>query len=117
MEDKDIFHAGDLNNWHWADESTPQEIKKREGDFLAILNDIRKECTAFDLVMFPVDPRLGSDFARGARQWLQHIPTRYFAPMHFPPAHETAMAFGPEAEQMQTSFLYIQEEGEAIARF
>ena len=70
-----LFHAGDLNNWHWADESTPQEIKKREGDFLAILNDIRKECTAFDLVMFPVDPRLGSDFARGARQWLQYIPT------------------------------------------
>ena len=59
VEDKDIFHAGDLNNWHWADESTPQEIKKREGDFLAILNDIRKECTAFDLVMFPVDPRFG----------------------------------------------------------
>ncbi len=83
FEDKDIFHAGDLNNWHWAAESTPQEIKKREGDFLAILNDIRKECMAFDLVMFPVDPRLGSDFARGARQWLQYIPTRYFAPMHF----------------------------------
>ena len=70
--------------------------------FLAILNDIRKECTAFDL--FPVDPRLGSDFARGARQWLQHIPTRYFCTDAFPPAHETAMAFGPEAEQMQTSF-------------
>ena len=114
---KKVFHAGDLNNWHWADESTPQEIKKREGDFLAILNDIRKECTAFDLVMFPVDPRLGSDFARGARQWLQYIPTRYFAPMHFPPARERAMTFGPEAERMQTRFLYIQEEGEAIAQF
>ena len=117
VADKRIFHAGDLNNWHWADESTPQEIKKREGDFLAILNDIRKECTAFDLVMFPVDPRLGSDFARGARQWLQYIPTRYFAPMHFPPARERAMTFGPEAERMQTRFLYIQEEGEAIAQF
>ena len=117
VADKRIFHAGDLNNWHWADESTPQEIKKREGDFLAILNNIRKECTAFDLVMFPVDPRLGSDFARGARQWLQYIPTRYFAPMHFPPARERAMTFGPEAERMQTRFLYIQEEGEAIARF
>ena len=67
--------------------------------------------------MFPVDPRLGSDFARGARQWLQYIPTRYFAPMHFPPARERAMTFGPEAERMQTRFLYIQEEGEAIARF
>ena len=37
--------------------------------------------------------------------------------MHFPPARERAMTFGPEAERMQTRFLYIQEEGEAIARF
>ena len=21
-----LFHAGDLNNWHWSEESTPQEI-------------------------------------------------------------------------------------------
>lgn len=67
--------------------------------------------------MFPVDPRLDGDFARGARQWLQCIPTRYFAPMHFPPSREKAMAFGPEAERMQACFLYIQKEGETIARF
>ena len=30
-----LFHAGDLNNWHWSEESTPQEIRKAEGDFLA----------------------------------------------------------------------------------
>ena len=149
---KKIFHAGDLNNWHWADESTPQEIKKREGDFLAILNNIRKECTAFDLdnwhwedestpqevkkmegdfkavlrdikaeypavdlAMFPVDPRLGTDFARGARQWLQTIKTTYLAPMHFPPAREKAMTFGKEAEMCGTKFLYIRHEGELIA--
>ena len=27
VEDKDIFHAGDLNNWHWEEESTPEEIR------------------------------------------------------------------------------------------
>ena len=25
-EGKRLFHAGDLNNWHWKDESTPEEV-------------------------------------------------------------------------------------------
>ena len=28
VADKRIFHAGDLNNWHWEDESTPAEIRE-----------------------------------------------------------------------------------------
>lgn len=112
---KKIFHAGDLNNWHWEDESTPQEVKKMEGDFKAVLRDIKAEYPAVDLAMFPVDPRLGTDFARGARQWLQTIKTTYLAPMHFPPAREKAMTFGKEAEMCGTKFLYIRHEGELIA--
>ncbi|WP_302956227.1 MBL fold metallo-hydrolase [Prevotella sp.] len=112
---KKIFHAGDLNNWHWEDESTPQEVKKMEGDFKAVLRDIKAEHPAVDLAMFPVDPRLGTDFARGARQWIQTIKTTYLAPMHFPPAREKAMTFGKEAEMCGTKFLYIRHEGELIA--
>lgn len=112
---KKIFHAGDLNNWHWEDESTPQEVKKMEGDFKAVLRDIKAEYPAVDLAMFPVDPRLGTDFARGARQWLQTIKTTYLAPMHFPPAREKAMTFGKETEMCGTKFLYIRHEGELIA--
>ena len=26
VEGKQIFHAGDLNFWHWAEESTPEEV-------------------------------------------------------------------------------------------
>lgn len=112
---KKIFHAGDLNNWHWEDESTPQEVKKMEGDFKAVLRDIKAEYPTVDMAMFPVDPRLGTDFARGARQWLQTIKTTYLAPMHFPPAREKAMTFGKEAEMCGTKFLYIRHEGELIA--
>lgn len=112
---KKIFHAGDLNNWHWEDESTPQEVKKMEGDFKAVLRDIKAEYPAVDLAMFPVDPRLGTDFARGARQWLKTINTTYLAPMHFPPAREKAMTFGKEAELYGTKFLYIHHEGELLA--
>lgn len=111
---KKVFHAGDLNNWHWEDESTPQEVKKMEGDFMAVLRDIKAEYPAVDLAMFPVDPRLGTDFARGARQWIQTIKTTYMAPMHFPPAREKAMTFGKEAEFRGTKFFYIHREGEEI---
>ena len=60
-EGRRIFHAGDLNNWHWKDESTPQEVAEAEGNYLKELDIIAKETSVMDLVMFPVDPRLGTD--------------------------------------------------------
>lgn len=33
-EGKKIFHAGDLNNWHWMDESSEVEWKGYERDYL-----------------------------------------------------------------------------------
>lgn len=116
VDGKRVFHAGDLNNWHWETESTPQEIRKMEGDFKAVLRDIKKEYPEVDIAMFPVDPRLQTDFARGARQWLDTIRTAAFAPMHFHPATEQAMAFGPEAEASGTRFLYIHHQGEKILK-
>lgn len=77
-----IFHAGDLNNWHWSEESTPQEIKAAEGNYLAILRDIKAAFPAIDLAMFPVDPRIGGDFSLGARQFVHTIATKHFIPMH-----------------------------------
>ena len=115
LEGINLFHAGDLNNWHWESESTEQEVRKMEGDFKAILNEIKIKHPRTDLTLFPVDPRLGNDFYRGARQWLETIPTRFFAPMHFEPAYAEAMTFGPQAESLGTKFLAIHHQGEQIA--
>ena len=35
-----IFHAGDLNDWHWSEESTEREIEKAEAKFKTIVNRI-----------------------------------------------------------------------------
>ena len=75
-----------------------------EGDFMAVLRDIKAEYPAVDLAMFPVDPRLGTDFARGARQWIQTIKTTYMAPMHFPPAREKAMTSAKRQNSAALSF-------------
>lgn len=83
MNGWNLFHAGDLNNWHWNEESTEAEIEQSEADFLRELADIEKEHSCLDLVCFPIDRRLGKDYMKGAGQFLGRIQTRYFVPIHF----------------------------------
>ena len=83
MQNRTYFHAGDLNNWHWKAESTPQEIKKAESDFLAIVRNIAKNYHDIDVAFFPVDARMGEDYSLGARQFLSMINVGTFIPMHF----------------------------------
>lgn len=83
VDGESIFHAGDLNNWHWNEECDAKRSKKYEDDYLGELNYICEENNYFDIVMFPMDPRLGKDYARGATQFIEKIKVRYFIPMHF----------------------------------
>ena len=34
LDGKLIFHAGDLNNWHWKEESTEEEVREAENSYL-----------------------------------------------------------------------------------
>ena len=83
LEGKEIFHSGDLNNWHWMDESTQEEWQGYEKSYLDELSYIKKDKRSFDLVMFPVDPRLHEEKSRGARQFLDAFNVKVLAPMHF----------------------------------
>lgn len=97
-EGKRIFHAGDLNNWHWNEESTSEESKECENNFLKEMDFLMKDVKSVDLAMFPVDPRLGKDYMRGAEQFIDRIETGCFAPMHFGNNYKEAAAFRPIAE-------------------
>ena len=80
---KTIFPAGDLNAWVWKDESTPQEIEEALTAFGKILSQIAQHTTAIDVAMFPVDPRLGTDFWTGAQIFVHKFKVGLFIPMHF----------------------------------
>lgn len=90
---KKIFHAGDLNDWHWQDESTFREVEQADMHFRKILNRIAAEVPSIDIAFFPVDPRQGSDFSRGAREFLQTIKVANFFPMHFDGKYNEACNF------------------------
>ena len=87
-----LYHAGDNNNWYFP-ENESEHIKctldEMEGMFISNLREVRSLTKSVDYVMFPVDPRLGSEMLRGACQWLQQVKTARFYPMHCWEDYET----------------------------
>ncbi|MDD4514957.1 MBL fold metallo-hydrolase [Massilibacteroides sp.] len=113
-EGKTIFHAGDLNNWHWKDESTPEEIKEAEDFYERELNDVAKEIRQLDVAMFPIDPRLGTDFMKGAIQFITRIPVKTLLPMHFGEAYEKIATFNEYAKENGCHYPHITSKGQSI---
>ncbi|NDV79469.1 MBL fold metallo-hydrolase [Dysgonomonas sp. 511] len=113
-EGKSIFHAGDLNNWHWNEESTEDEIKEAEDFYANELNLVADNVKHLDLAMFPVDARLGKDYMKGAGQFLERIKTDTFVPMHFGEGYKQAAAFAPIAERCGSRFFDIRHKGQSI---
>ena len=74
-----IFHAGDLNWWHWSGD-TPENIEEarelKEKEFAPLTG------LSVDIMMFPVDARLEVAREWGALEVLGMMKTKLFIPMH-----------------------------------
>lgn len=109
-----IFHAGDLNNWHWNEESTKEEILEAETFYSSELSLLAKEVKHINLAMFPVDPRLGRDYMKGAEQFVDIIKTDIFVPMHFGEAYDKAANFARYAATRRCRCICWKHRGESI---
>lgn len=112
-----IFHAGDLNYWHWKDESTPAEVEREHNRYTVILNRIASEVPEVDVAFFPVDTRLGADCQAGAVQFLSAIKVADFFPMHFKGEFDKACDFSawnlPEAVVARTKLYCLHTPGDS----
>jgi len=85
-EEASLFHAGDLNWWHW-DEETPDERKYAEDFFKGIMRNIveygKKEQIKPDVAFFPVDGRLGYAAFWAGEYFIREMSPKIFFPMHF----------------------------------
>lgn len=77
-----IFHAGDLNDWLVPGDGK-EETDQTHQEFISILEKIKVHYPSFDIAMFPVDSRIGENYWKGARAFLELIDTKLFIPMHF----------------------------------
>lgn len=114
LEDKTMFHAGDLNNWHWNEESTVQEIKEAEDYYERELSLIAASVKHINLAMFPIDPRLGKDYMKGAEQFINAIQIDILVPMHFGESYDKAAAFSSIAAKRNCRFICWKHKGESI---
>lgn len=96
------------------DESPEEEWKRDEAFFLHELEDIAVCKAKMDVVLFPVDPRLGKEYMRGPLQFVKRIKTTIFVPMHFDEAFEKASAFAPLASSEGTQVLTPLRRGETL---
>ena len=111
-----LFHAGDLNLWHWNEESTEREVAEAPAEFRKELGRIAEENKKLDVVFFPVDLRQGKDFALGAVEFTEAIKVSDFFPMHFDGDAQIACDFGvyPFHNQVDTTFHCLRDPGQSI---
>ena len=124
-----LFHAGDLCNWYarFLTDNSPEgtiyseefgtdiDPVAEEKRFLGELKDIRKIADGFDVVMFPVDGRIGNGYTLGARQFIGRFKVGLFVPMHFVMAgFESAWRMEPFCKTAGIPFWCIKADGDSI---
>ena len=77
--EKTVYHAGDLNWWHWEGEDKAwnnnmaanykREIKELDG-------------CGMDVAFVPLDGRLENAYYWGMKYFLEHVPVKAVFPMH-----------------------------------
>ena len=107
-----VFHAGDLNFWHWREESTVKEIEEADDAFRQAVEPIARE--KIDLDFFPVDARQGLMYDAGANYFIMCVKPRLLIPMHFWGRAEIAMEFARRSRCRQTEVMALTRYGEQI---
>jgi len=127
-EGKRIFHAGDLNNWYakFLTDDNPDQQRysfemeevfnpiAHEKQFLGELKDIRKVTDSFDVVMFPIDGRVGNGYTLGGRQFIERFKVGLFVPMHFTTGFESSWRMKEFTDEKNIPFWEITRKGETI---
>jgi L-ascorbate metabolism protein UlaG (beta-lactamase superfamily) len=111
-DDFRLFHAGDLNYWHWREESTMQEIEESETEFRKAIEPLTKE--HIDLAFFPVDPRQGYMYDAGANYFIIAVKPTLLIPMHYFHRADVAMEFARTAGNRNTEVVAMPGYGDIM---
>lgn len=79
-----VYHAGDLNDWVWAEE-TDTYNEKMTGDYRKQMDLLCDTLNGreIDVAFVVLDPRQERDYDRGMCYFLDHISVKAVYPMHY----------------------------------
>lgn len=107
-----IFHAGDLNWWHWKEDST-EEKSLAESSFKAHIEKLKEE-KPIDIAFFPVDSRLQEFYYLGGEYFIKEINPNLFIPMHFGNDVEVTKKFAEKMIKYNIKTVEIDYSGQEI---
>lgn len=84
VEGKVIYHAGDLNWWHWEGEEESFNLDQATR-YQHEMQQLKKtlQGKSLDLAFIPMDQRLEQDFARGVICFCESVYAKHIVPIHF----------------------------------
>lgn len=106
FRDKVIYHAGDLNWWHWEEESEAYNLMMKR----MFQNEIGKiEGERIDVAFVPLDPRQGEQYYWGLDYFMKHTDTRCIFPMHMWEDYDIyeRLMENPAAEEYKNRVMHV----------
>ncbi|RDU22951.1 MBL fold metallo-hydrolase [Anaerosacchariphilus polymeriproducens] len=76
---KVIYHGGDLNWWHWEEESEEDKLQMKI-DYTTEIDKLKNQ--KIDIAFVPVDGRLGKKYYYGIDYFMRNTKTKAVFPMH-----------------------------------
>lgn len=110
---KTIYHAGDLNWWHWEGEPEEYNTAMRRA-YQSEINKLHGEM--IDIAFVPVDPRLGEQYCWGLDCFMKRTDTKKVFPMHFWENYEVfdRLALEKCVQSYEDRIVRIEREGQSF---
>ena len=110
---KTIYHAGDLNWWHWEEEDDAYNRMMR-GDYQKEIETLVGE--KIDLAFVVLDPRQEEQFYWGFDWYMRHTDTKIVFPMHMWKQYEVQdRLIGMEvSEPYREKIMRVREKGQVF---
>jgi L-ascorbate metabolism protein UlaG (beta-lactamase superfamily) len=99
-----IFHAGDLNFWHWRNEADDAFVDDALEQYERVADELVRDPQPIDIAFFPVDPRMGATHWEGALMFIERFRPRAFIPMHFGHTYDPGPDFTEQASVLTHIF-------------
>jgi L-ascorbate metabolism protein UlaG (beta-lactamase superfamily) len=104
-----IFHAGDLNWWHWKGDL---EVNQQTAGKMFKAEIAKLIGTKIDIAFFPVDRRLEEFYAQGAEYFAAKIQPKLLLPMHFGRDFAATTAFAAKLQEAAVKTVEINHKGQ-----
>ena len=108
-----IFHAGDLNWWHWTGESLAEQVSAASA-FKTEMVKLGEQQINIDIAFFPVDRRMEEFYSLGAEYFAEKFKPKLLVPMHFGKDFAATKEFAKKAKTIFINTVEITHKGQEI---